>query len=84
VLTKFARRVILCRLLLMLSKREGRQTEGFKLVRRVVLIIDPIYWHIMTLLEECCASLRLLRMIGTLAYNLLQLICCGKAYETEN
>jgi hypothetical protein len=58
VLTKFARRVALYLLLLMLSIRKSRQREGLSWLelRRLVLIIDAVYWQIMSLLEECCAS----------------------------
>jgi hypothetical protein len=60
VLTKFARRVALYLLLLMLSIRKSRQREGLSWLelRRLVLIIDAVYWQIMSLLEECCASLQ--------------------------
>jgi hypothetical protein len=45
VLTKFARRVALYLLLLMLSIRKSRQREGLSWLelRRVVLIIDAVY-----------------------------------------
>jgi hypothetical protein len=44
-LTKFARRVALYLLLLMLSIRKSRQREGLSWLelRRVVLIIDAVY-----------------------------------------